>query len=454
MRIEGNVTFPAGTEPDGGVPRSVAVNRMLRAGGTGGLHHFFFPQKFLQGSFYQTSEMSLGAHSDLGLPEAVRKFNMERFAGHLVELTAMFHIGKDLVLRALRTAWAHLNRLYVKRELLEVFSRPGWWQANGERLVGQMLRSLGEAEDEEDLYLDWMGPGKERLCALLNGALSRRSVIFKLGKWRTELFVKLCGVVDWRQTHEANFRRMESEWDDQRSDAMVETCASALAHVEALVLDRSPEMWDEGSRRDAMVYGAALLCVNDAEHTSDCEALLRISQAGSPNGISLKELRLSEEYEGVLRRDAALLQHKYGAAVAANDGVVARYRCMSDYGDRELTAEGAVTGSYDAVLRHGDEKRMLEIKAVREIQCAHAAQVLMYSDMYQDSLESAILWDTRHRRVLEWSLDERRRGEFARRCIKGFVENGTGNIPGVRGRVVPQTIRIVEPPDGTATSRA
>ena len=117
---------------------------------------------------------------------------------------------------------------------------------------------------------------------------------------------------------------------------------------------------------------------------------------------------------------------------------------MGDHGDRELTAQGKVVGEYDAVLCRADEASLLEIKAVRDVQCAHAAQALLYSDMYNGSLAKVLLWDTRRRRIFEWGLDASKRHELARFCIKRYLESGEGHIPGIRGRVAPQAVRLDE----------
>ncbi len=438
LHIVGDVSFPT-TVIDPAIPTKIGVVDMLRMGGARGLHNFF-AQQFSPDSLYETAQVAMGGSGDkkLSLPAVVRKFNMEAFAGHLVELTALHYLGKDLVLKALRSSWEHANKLFVNEALLEVFAKPGWWPAHGERLVTQMLRSL-EGEDLEEWYLDWSREGSEGFCNLLKRALSQKSIWFKLqSRRRVELFIHFCNRVDWRQSHEVIFRKY-AEWDDQRSEAMIETYAAALEHVEALM--RGDSMSDD-RWRDAMAYGAALLCINDAEHAPDCEALVRLSQPASRNGIELKELRLDSDLEEALRKDAAYLQEKYGPAVAANNGVVLQYSCMSDYGDKELAAQGTVVGRYDAVLQGAHEASLLEIKAVKDVQCSHAAQALMYSEMYQGDVEKVLLWDTRGRRVFEWELGRSRRHELARSCIACYVESGDGNIPGVRGRVVPQMVRV------------
>ena len=72
--------------------------------------HDFFPQPFGPDSFHETERVDLGGGEPLGLPAVMRKFNMETFAGPLVELTALSHLGWQPVLRALRAACAFTRR--------------------------------------------------------------------------------------------------------------------------------------------------------------------------------------------------------------------------------------------------------------------------------------------------------------------------------------------------------
>ena len=220
---------------------------------------------------------------------------------------------------------------------------------------------------------------------------------------------------------------------------MTDTYMVALEHVEATIRGdaMSKDYWN-----NAMVYGAALLCINDVEHPPDCEALVRLSYPTKCFGIRLEEVHLGEDFEKVLREDAKQVLERYGRAVAVDTSLVLKYNCLRDQGDRELMAQGTVVGKCDALLSCTDVKSLLEIKAVKDIQCVHAAQGLFYADMYKDELTYVVLWDTRQRRVYEWNLKASVHRQFAQCCIRRFLEHGNGNIPGVRGRVVPQMVRV------------
>jgi hypothetical protein len=58
--------------------------------------------------------------------------------------------------------------------------------------------------------------------------------------------------------------------------------------------------------------------------------------------------------------------------------------------------------------------------------------------------QARLCWALSVQDNVEWGLDASKRHELARFCIKRYLESGDGHIPGVRGRVAPQAVRIDE----------
>ena len=414
------------------MPSILGVRRMLHRGGMKGIRDIFSCSAKEEICFPCSVLILTNSYAAPScFPSVVYDFNLETFAGHLVELTALQYLNIDLVRSKLYCTWRYFNRLGIKRELLDILSRPRWWAAHCEQLMHDILQALEDDRDAPDeahqkWYYAWSQHGPPNFCELLAKALSKQSIYFKLcNPESVQQFIVFCRSIDWRSSPAAVFREHEPFWDNPRNENFICARTKALRHIHAFV--HGGEMTNE-ERHDAMVYGTLLLYASkgNASRDGSFAATSTLLESMLLCSSLVKHLRLTADFESALREDAAQVCALHGSAMDMNVSLEMEYEYTADQEDRQVSSAGRLSGVCDALLLDSSkEVSLLEIKATREISPDCAAQALVYADMCKHSVDKVLLWDTRGRRLTTWTIRRDQCRELTRRCLQRHLEHNS-----------------------------
>ena len=463
-------------------PETLSVTDLMAGNAVAGFHRFFddgdapsdrpddhYSNRILQ--LAQEGDAEDGASSPAENcidAQAHRAYDLglEMFVGRLFELHAQAVFDGESVRARARQVLRLASQAFVRKEMLDYLrSEEGrvWWADNADAYLEALdfgmtaqaeALAAGESEgrdsDEDAIFsariLTTCSPKKREL---LNGALRPSSVLFKFKGYAPaqihfhEALLVARNEASKRGTpppFESLFRGIRRYWDDYDVKLRPSHCRAFEAALR--VADGSL------SSRD-LCYFAALdvfWSSGDGGNGEACKPLLHLALPPSnPVSISIEEMRLDEKAVAQIEEDAHRIRTLLGEALALEVQNVVTFACLADYGDRALSAEGAVRGRCDVLFEAGP----LEIKAVKHrLEDRHCAQAIWYassgcalgcSAAPPRPHGSAFLWDLYRRRLLVWENLEGQE-EFLRKCLLQHLR--CASPPGGCRRIWPQRVRI------------
>ena len=452
LETRGATKFSSSFHSDYRAEKNISVTHLLKENGADGLHDHFFEEGSLESTtHYSTAIIDLEDSEDLG--ECIAKqahkayqLGLEMFMGKLFELHAAVVFDRPGVLQMATKLAIRVSCLYVNKELLQHLRCPegrAWWQTCGGTVLRHLHHFLSDAEEcfeSVEVY--------DRLPVSLRSSFS---YAFNRAGWkfqgydplrtyfqariRTELdAIREQGASYCPLPWETFFRDYFQYWDNGSYLVLRETHSRAFQAV-LRVCSGS----DHGD--DLCLFSALSCCwepqMRNRPNPEAWQPLLHLAQTSeSLVHLSVKDLKLSEKAAEQIRHDARRIQELLGEPLGLEVPNTVGFSCRSDYGDRELSAQGTVRGRADVMFQDGP----LEIKAVSmKLQAEHSAQALWYA--CARGAPKAWLWDVYRRRLLVWEApaDPSR---FLKKCILAYLKYNAP--PDSARRVWPQEVQVHE----------
>ena len=446
----GTFRFSSSRGRDRRSPQELSVTSMLRENGADGMHDYYSSEGNLEAkTLYSSCIIDLEDSEDMGeniAPQAslAYQLGLEMFMGKLFELHAAVVFDPRRTLDIARDLVDRVCRMCINKEafsFLQSAQGRAWWGRSGGSAIRHLHHAL-ENEEDPSSFGEIYEPLPHSEQSFFHHAFNTLGCKYR-GYESLKLHFARLVAQESRRTErdkyvpapfERFFREFHSYWDDRDHQRLRGTHSTAFdASVRVSV----------GSTDEAdLCYFAALSCCWE-EHSltkrkpnpEAWQPLLHLAHSpGSPVHLTVDQLKLSEKATAQIRHDA----NKIGELLGSPEGIevpnVVRFSCRSEYGDAELSAQGAIFGRADVIFPGGP----LEIKALKlSLQAEHSAQVIWYA--CSTGSRQAWVWDVYRRRLLAWDAPSRP-CEFMKNCIMSYLRYNPP--PGGEKKIWPQEVSL------------